>query len=132
MHACMHARRYDDAPIRLPGKHVHQSSPYMYATLLCQLVLTEAEEQYRLCVARYEAAHGKGGASTRKVGTKLVDNLIAQAKLLEAQDVAKYYRLEWSMRQPKKPVAGSMAGELLGGSVSAIKGFSVDKPGVRR
>ena len=97
-----------------------------------QGVLTEAEEQYRLCVAGYEAAHGKGGASTRKVGTKLVDNLIAQAKLLEAQDVAKYYRLEWSMRQPKKPVAGSMAGELLGGSVSAIKGFSVDKPGVRR
>ena len=88
--------------------------------------MPEAEDLFRDVVAGLEASLGKGHTRTRSVGTRLVDNLIAQAKLLEAQDVAKYYRLEWSIKQPKRPPAGAIASELLGGSVSAIKGFAVE------
>ena len=65
--------------------------------------LPEAEEQYRICVDGLEGARGKGDAKTRQVATKLVRNLIAQTRIVDAQNLAKYYRLEWSTCQPKKP-----------------------------
>ena len=88
----------------------------------------EAEEHYRTVVAGLEASMGKGHQRTRTIGTKLVDNLIAQAKLLEAQDVARYYRLEWSMRAPKKEAAGRPGVEsgLPAGLPSSIKGYGVE------
>ena len=87
-----------------------------------QGLLTEAEEVYRTAVASLEASVGKAHQRTRALGTKLVDNLIAQAKLLEAQDVAKYFRLEWSIRQPKKPNPPPIGSDLP--LPSAVKGFA--------
>ena len=79
-----------------------------------------AEGHYQHVLGVLAATLGDKHERTRAVASKLVDNLISQARLSDAQDIAKHYRLDWALRQVRKPP---------GVADSALKGLNPLSPG---
>jgi len=70
---------------------------------------TEAEAYRRHIADARARALGLRHERARAAAGRLVDNLVCQAKLLEAQDVARHHKIDWAVRQPKRTPPSSFA-----------------------